>query len=112
EIYADMLDDKPDFNSKNIVEDEEVDAILVVSGVNDTAGHIGSEYYTQSLKNIISHINSKGKHVYILEVPEYGIKEKEPILSTIKHNVYKIINDSGKADVIEDYRFRLRTTLD
>lgn len=112
EIYHDMINDNPEFNSYDLVQDDSIDALLLVAGVNDTAGHFGSEYYVKHIMNIISYANSHDKYVFILEVPEYGIEEKERFLSALKHSVYMYVNDRGKRNVIDDYRKALQTQLE
>jgi hypothetical protein len=112
EIYDDFItENSNNFNSEDLLEDDSIDAILIVAGVNDEIGHIGSDYYVQNYKNIISTINSKGKFAYILELPEVGLEEPENFLSSIKHGLYKVIFDEGKTDITQNYRDELYYAL-
>ena len=54
EIYEDMTSENLDSISNNVVKNKEVDAILVVAGVNDTAGHIGEKIGEEILVSLTS----------------------------------------------------------
>lgn len=95
----------------NVLEDENISKVVLIAGVNDTAGHIGKNYYSYHMIKWIELINSYGKKAYILEIPEYGIEEKENFKSALKHNLYRYIFDNGKVDVIESYRNQLEKDL-
>lgn len=91
--------------------DADVDFIVVIAGVNDTAGHIGKDFYVHHMLNIITAINASNKYPIVVEVPEFGIEEKEAFLSTLKHGLYRYLFDGGKIDVISDYRNALKGVL-
>lgn len=101
-------------NSKeilNILEDKKINKVVLIAGVNDTAGHIGKDYYSYHMVEWVKLINSYGKKAYILEVPEYGIEEKETFKSGLKHNLYRFIFDNGQTNVIHSYRNQLNKDL-
>lgn len=97
--------DTSDVNSAHsILVDKNIKYIVVIAGVNDSIGHIGSDFYTHHMSEIIKTINSHNKIPLIVEVPEFGIEEPEPFKSHLKHYLYKMMFDRNKTDVIKPYR--------
>jgi len=101
------------FSSRHILWDEDVDYLVVVAGVNDTAAHIGSDFYAHHVRCILQTAMARGIHPVLLEVPEYGIEHihGENVLSGVKGWLYKSLFDHGKDDVIDDYRQALRVRI-
>lgn len=111
-ILSNLLSDESNpYSSNALLQDDAVKHIIIIAGVNDTAGHIGSDFYVHHMTELIEVINSYGKTAIILEVPEYGIEEPEKFKSALKHNLYKILFDDNETDVIEQYRQELASSL-
>lgn len=110
-ILNNLISEQGDFSSNYILLDEDVKYIVIIAGVNDTAGHMGKDFYSHHVSEITRIINESGKIPIILEVPEYGIEEPEAFKSALKHNIYKYLFDNGNADVIESYRDQLSEKL-
>ncbi len=89
----------------------DTDYFVIIAGVNDTIRHVGKDSFVQHMLYIISAINAYNKYPMILEVPEFGIEEKEAFLPALKHGLYRYLFDNGKVDVISDYRHSLQMTL-
>lgn len=111
QIYTNLMNKDSAFYSGSLLTYKHMKYIIVIAGVNDTSGHIGSDYYTHHMKEIVKAMNAYGKTPIILEVPEYGIEEPRPFKSTLKHNLYKLLFDNNKTDVINDYRDALKSSL-
>lgn len=114
QIYQDMIaKEVTPFSSNHILMDEDLDYLVVVAGVNDTAGHIGSDFYAHHMLCIIKAIQARGIYPIIVEVPEYGIEDTTEIgiLSYMKRSVYQIFFDGMQQDVIDRYRQSLRQRL-
>lgn len=102
------------FQSKEVMsllKDKSIEYIVIIAGVNDSSGHIGRDYYAHHMNEMVKLINNHGKTPYILELPEYGIEEPEPILPSLKHGFYRYLFDSGEKDVINAYRSELKQVL-
>jgi hypothetical protein len=92
--------------------DPDVDYLVLIAGVNDTAGHIGKDVYAHHVFCIVRAAQQRGIYPLILEVPEYGIRDvSEGFVSSVKHLLYKTLFDGMKDDVIGDYRKALRSKL-
>lgn len=101
-----------EYSSRHILMDNDIDFIIVIAGVNDTIGHVGKRYYARHMLNIVTEINNHNKLPLILEVPAFGIREKEESAkSRLKHAVYRWLFDFGKQDIIADYRDALSEKL-
>lgn len=114
QIYRNLISEKSNpFSSNYILMDEDLDYLIVVAGVNDTAGHIGCDFYTHHMLCIIKTAQVRGIYPVIVEVPEYGIEATpaENPLSYTKRLLYRIIFDDMNQDVIEKYRKSLRELL-
>ena len=106
-IYRDLTNsEQSEHSSNHILMDEDVDYLVVVAGVNDTAGHIGAEFYAHHIFRIIQAALDRGIKPIIVEVPEYGIEETPTVsfLSWGKRLIYLWLFDHGNVDVIQEYR--------
>ena len=111
-ILKNLISDETNENSSNhILTDNDIQYVIVIAGVNDTAGHIGSDFYSNHMIEIVKLLNINGKIPLILEAPNYGISEKEKFKSSLKHNFYKVLFDDNKTDVIDEYREELIDVL-
>ena len=111
-IFLDMISENNLYSSNSLLRDKDIRYIVVVAGVNDAVCHMGKDFYTHHMINIVSVINSHEKLPIIVEVPEFGIEDiKEGFLSTIKHFISKVLFDIGKTDIVSDYRKSLKTKL-
>lgn len=115
QIYRDLLNINRSgpYSSSHILMDEDVDFLVVVAGVNDTANHIGKEFYAHHMVCIIQAALDRGMTPVVVEVPEYGIEETFAVglLSWAKRAIYLRLFDNGKVDVISDYRKSLRDRI-
>ena len=111
QIYQDMLsaESKP-FSSQKLFMDEDLDYLVVIAGVNDTAGHIGQDYYAYHMLCIIKAAQIRGIHPVIVEVPEFGIEDaaETGFMSYMKHTIYRIVFDGRQVNVITAYREALK----
>lgn len=98
QIYRDLI------VNENILSDDGVYYVVIVAGVNDTAGHIGRDFYAHHMMNIVYELNNHGKIPVILELPEFDVAALPDIPSTVKAFAYRLLFDGGKTDNIQDYR--------
>ena len=114
QIYRDLFADqaKP-YSSKALLLDDDLDYPVVIAGVNDTAGHIGRDFYAHHIVGIIKDAQERAVQPVIVEVPEYGIESTPPdgALSWCKRSLFMYLFDGGKANVIDDYRRELLARL-
>ncbi|PWU66587.1 SGNH/GDSL hydrolase family protein [Gracilibacillus dipsosauri] len=91
---------------------KKVDLMVIVAGVNDSAGHIGKDFYSHHMKNIVTFANINSIYPFVLELPEFSIETNaNRFLSQVKHTIYRYLFDKGKLDNINEYRSELETTL-
>lgn len=114
EIFRDLLSSSSNlYSSNSLLLDDNIYFLVVVAGVNDAAGHIGKDFYTHHIKNIVSVANSYSKFPIVVELPEFDIeKSADSYPSMAKHYLYQVLFDGGKTDIISDYRNSLKTSLD
>ena len=107
QVYHDLLAEVgTPFSSRHLLTDLDIDYLVVIVGVNDTAGHIGSDFYVHHLKQIIDLTLSQGIHPVIVEIPEYSIEDtpaRGP-LSFSKRRIYRMLFDGNQNNVIDSYR--------
>lgn len=102
------------YSSNAILMDDEMDfLVVVVAGVNDTAGHIGMDFYAHHMVAIAQAALDRSIIPIIVEIPEYGIEDTpaDSAVSWAKRLLFRIIFDRGKVNVIEDYRRQLRSAV-
>ena len=90
QIYRDLT------VNENILSDDGVYYVVIVAGVNDTAGHIGRDFYVHHMMNIVYELNNHKKIPVILELPEFDVAALPDIPSTVKAFAYRLILMAGK----------------
>lgn len=86
----------------------------MIAGVNDSAQHLGADFYAHHVVEIVEVLISHGITPVVVEVPEYGIeavREERSGLSLLKDVVLTALYDQGEIDVIGKYREALRDAL-
>lgn len=114
QIYRNLTSDNmTPYSGRHLLQDENLDYLVVVAGVNDTVEHIGREFYAHHMLCIIKAILNRGIHPVILEVPEYGIEEtpSKSFQNYMKRLVYRMLFDKNEKDVIIAYRDALRMAI-
>ena len=114
QIYRDLfLERNVEHSSNSLLMDNDLDFLVVVAGVNDSAGHIGKTFYGHHMSLIIQTALARGIKPVIVEVPEYGIEDtpSEGFLSWGKRTIYLWLFDNGNVDVIKEYRNALRENI-
>jgi len=107
-----LLDDSKPYSSHKLLMDDDLDYFIIIGGVNDTAGHIGSKFYSHHILQIIKIAQLRGFYPIVVEVPEYGIEyDSGNILSVSKHMIYRLLFDGMNTDVIFDYREELKKSI-
>ena len=114
QIYRDLfLKNYAEYSSNSLLMDNDLDYLVIVAGVNDTAGHIGKKFYAHHMFLIIQTALTRGIKPVIVEVPEYGIENFSPvgILSWGKRVIYLWLFNRGRIDVIKEYRDALQDKI-
>jgi hypothetical protein len=90
-----------------------IDVCIVLCGVNDAAGYIGSDFYAFHVVEIAELLRSHGVFPVILEVPEFGIETSSSIswLGAFRRHAMRWVLHGGERDVIPAYRNKLRLAL-
>ena len=109
-----MSRDGGEFASGELLEDARFRYCIVIAGVNDSANHIGADFYAHHVAEITQVLLSKGITPIVLELPEYGIeavREKREGIRLVKDVVLSALYDDGEVDVIRKYRGALAREL-
>ena len=114
QIYRDLfLEGNVEHSSNSLLMDKDLDFLVVVAGVNDSAGHIGKTFYAHHMFLIVQTALARRIRPVVVEVPEYGIEDTPPsgFLSWGKRTMYLWLFDNGNVDVINEYRKALREKI-
>lgn len=106
-----ILDKFDDSKVLNILNDKSIEKVIIIAGVNDSAGYYGSNYYSQHIIEMVKIINEFEKTAVLVELPEYGIEESRPLISSLKSGTYRYLFDKGNVDIIQEYRDTLTSRL-
>lgn len=113
-IYYNLFKDAGEkFSSKFIIENKP-DYCIIVAGVNDAVGQMGSRYYSYHMVKIIKTLLYYDIKPVIVSLPKVGIKEVLNGLNFIKkyrNIISAYFNNNGIVDNIESYRNKLNETL-
>lgn len=101
------------FSSRQVLFSGAFQACVVVAGVNDTASHMGKDFYLYHMLLIVDALLQRQIHPVILEVPGYGIETADSanLVGHVRRRLMRAVYDDGKVNVIEDYRAALRDAL-
>jgi lysophospholipase L1-like esterase len=107
---ADGIDQDVD---RALAKSAEADYLVLVVGVNDAAGHVGSDRYSHHVDELLQAIERKGLHPVLVELPEFGIEQlpSDSLLSKLKLGLFRLAFDDGQADVIARYRAELQRAI-
>ena len=82
------------------------DFVVIIGGVNDSAGYLGSDFYAHHMEIIVRSVLKRGAVPVILELPEYGIENVESgnLVGFIRRRLFRQLYDGGSVNVIANYR--------
>ncbi len=106
--------DDSEFASRELLEGDGFRYCVVVAGVNDSANHLGADFYSHHVAEVVEHLVAHGVTPIVLELPEYGIeaiREKRDGIRLLKDLVLSALYDDFEVDVIGKYRVALRAKL-
>jgi lysophospholipase L1-like esterase len=104
----------PAHSSRAVLEAGDVRYCVVIAGVNDSAQHLGPDFYAHHTTEIARALLAHGITPLIVELPEYGIETlyaQRTGVYRAKDLVLSRLFDDGEIDVIEKYRSALRRGL-
>jgi len=114
-IYRNLFAPSSDPDSSaEVLADPAIRYGVVVAGVNDTALHIGSDFYAHHVVAIVLALLQSGITPVVVEVPEYGIEnldDARSISGKVRERLYRFLFDGGNVDGIATYREALRRKL-
>ncbi|MGD1978379.1 MAG: hypothetical protein PVJ98_03230 [Akkermansiaceae bacterium] len=97
-IYQNLFEqDSPYSSSPVLFGERPYDLVVIVAGVNDSAGYMGSDFYVHHMSLIIKALYERGSVPVIVDLPEYGIEETDsnnPV-GYIRRRIFRyLFNDS------------------
>ena len=113
-IYQNLIDEDPQFSSRPVMfADDPYDLVVVVAGVNDSAGYMGADFYVYHMGLIITALIERGSIPVIVELPEYGIEETDSSnpVGYVRRRIFRHLFNDSKINVIPDYREELKAYL-
>lgn len=89
------------------------DYLIIVAGVNDAIGQLGSGYYSYHTRLMIQAAFDNGVHPIVVMLPYFGIEETHKALNPLSRfrNYLSAYNNSCEIDNIQNYRNRLLKDL-
>jgi lysophospholipase L1-like esterase len=115
QIVANLLADEPDTSRlREILADPDIDYVVLVAGVNDSAGHVGADSYAHHMGQLVEAVRQQGSFPVVVELPEYGIEAlpTRSVMSAVKLGLLRWLFDSGEIDVIARYRQTLAESVE
>ncbi|MDQ2719842.1 MAG: SGNH/GDSL hydrolase family protein [Bacteroidota bacterium] len=113
-VYYNLFkDNNKEYSSKFIIENNP-DYCIVIAGINDAVGQMGSHYYSHHLRKIIKTLLNYNIKPVIVSLPNVGVTEilKEmKLLKKYRNILSAFINNKGVIDNIESYRKKLNQKL-
>ena len=116
-ILQNLVSEDPSnaFSSRSVIEAGDYEYCLVIAGVNDSATHLGADFYAHHMTEIVSLLVARGVTPLILELPEYGIeavRAERRGLSLFKDWALSALFDQGEVDVVGKYRSAMIRSLE
>ena len=113
-IFRNLISEGGAFSSASTLSDPAVEYCIVIAGVNDSAQHLGPEFYSHHVTEIARVLVAHGVRPLIVELPEYGIEAvhaSRGALGWTKDKLFSLLFDAGEIDVVKKYRAHLRERL-
>jgi hypothetical protein len=113
-IYQNLIDGDSQFSSRSVIfGDDPYDLVVIVAGVNDSAGYMGADYYVHHMRLIINTLIERGSIPVIVELPEFGIEKtgSNNPAGYVRRQIFRHIFNGSEIDVIADYRDELKRYL-
>ena len=88
---------------------------VVVAGVNDSAQHLGDDFYAHHVMEIVRILLAHDVTPVVVELPEYGIediREQRQGINWLKDVTLAALFDQNDLDVVSKYRAALRVALE
>ncbi len=98
-----------------LLQDDRFQYCVVVAGVNDSAWHLGADFYAHHVTEIVRVLLAHDVTPIVIELPEYGIeaiRAQRHGLGWLKDVTSAAFFDHNDLDVIEKYRLALRDALE
>ena len=113
-IYQNIFKDRTDEHSSKFVIEARPDYCVVIAGVNDSQGQVGSEFYSQHVTMIIKTLLHYKIKPVVVELPEFGIIKATNDMNFInkyRNMIFAKFNNKGEVDNIKIYRKELNDLL-
>lgn len=113
-VYHNLFKNKASQYSSKFIIESRPDFCIVIAGVNDAVGQMGSRFYAHHMKNIIKTLLHYDIRPIVVSLPKVGISETNNGMNFIKkfrNIISACINNRAKVDNIESYRNRFNEML-
>jgi hypothetical protein len=113
-IYQNLFGLNDKSHSSKFILEKRPEYCIVIAGVNDAAGQVGSEYYSYHVSQIVETLLHYKIKPVLVSLPEFGIEEtteKMDIVSKTRNEISAYFNNDGVIDNIRIYRNALNKAL-
>lgn len=109
-IYQNMFKKREEERSSRYVVERKPDYCIVIAGVNDALGQVGSNFYAHHVLMIANALLHYGIKPVIVVLPEFGVletTEEMPYLKRKRNELFAVATNHGEKDNIKSYRLAL-----
>lgn len=114
-IYQNLFGLNDESHSSKFILEKRPEYCIVIAGVNDAAGQVGSEYYSYHVSQIVETLLHYKIKPVLVSLPEFGIEEtieNMDIVSKSRNEISAYFNNDGVIDNIKIYRSSLNKALE
>lgn len=113
-IYHNLFKPTNDKNSSRFIIENQPDFCIVIAGVNDAVGQMGSRYYAHHMGNIIKTLLHYKIRPVVVSLPNVGIREMMKGMNVFKQYrniISAYVNNKAIVDNIMSYRKKFNEML-
>jgi len=113
-IYHNLFKDSKDPNSSKFIIESQPEFCILIAGVNDAVGQMGSRYYAHHMRNIIKTLLHYKIRPVVVSLPNVGIREMMNGMNVFKQYrniISAYVNNKAIVDNIESYRKKFNEML-
>ena len=100
-------------SAQSILNDPGLHYLVILAGVNDTAGHYGKDFYSHHMMAMITLSEQRGIIPVVVELPPFAVErvQRQGLLSEAKATLFRHLFDDGAANSIAAYRQALQERI-
>lgn len=114
-IYQNLFGLNEMSHSSKFILEKRPEYCIVIAGVNDAAGQVGSDYYSYHVSQIVETLLHYKIKPILVSLPEFGIEEtteEMDLVSKTRNEISAYFNNDGVIDNIRIYRNALNKALE